>query len=176
MAEHLMDDEGENRAVRAFLMQYGTSGLTVGAMRLHMERCGFPEWPHWVKQQDGAHLTKAGAQLWLRHLFALEQPRCATCGSSGRITRASGARGFLGGTVDEPCPTCAAAGNTLVSQDQKAVSLSALAKLAGLIDPEPVEVNGKRMVFKNPMAQEVLTRVSAEVRKLIDYRPEGEKR
>jgi lysophospholipase L1-like esterase len=69
-----MDDEGENLAVRVFLMQYGTPGLTVGAMSRHMSRCGYPLWPAWVNGDawDGGHLTKAGAQLWLRHLFSLE--------------------------------------------------------------------------------------------------------
>jgi hypothetical protein len=70
--EGLMDDDGENRAVRCFLMQYGVPGLTTGAMRKHMERCGFSHWPEWVTEQDGEHLTKGGAQHWLRHLFALE--------------------------------------------------------------------------------------------------------
>jgi hypothetical protein len=71
----LLDDEGENRAVRSFLMVYGSPGITVGGMKRHMERCGAPYWPSWVEQQDPAmHLTKAGAQLWLRHLFSLETP------------------------------------------------------------------------------------------------------
>ena len=72
MSEHLLDDDGENRAVRAFLMMYGEPGFTVGAMRFHMEMCGFPHWPEWVTEGSTSHLTKAGAQLWLRHLFALE--------------------------------------------------------------------------------------------------------
>jgi hypothetical protein len=34
---------------------------------------GFKSWPAWVDTEpEGAHLTKAGAQLWIRHLFALE--------------------------------------------------------------------------------------------------------
>lgn len=70
----LMDDDGENRAVRGFLMLYGTPGLTIGAMRKHMIALGFPHWPEWVGfgSRDGEHLTKGGAQNWLRHLFALE--------------------------------------------------------------------------------------------------------
>lgn len=72
MSEPLLDDDGENRAVRAFLMMYGVPGLTVAAMRVHMTRCGFPHWPEWVTEGSASHLTKAGAQLWLRHLFALE--------------------------------------------------------------------------------------------------------
>lgn len=66
----LLDDDGENRAVRAFLMMYGTPGLTALKMKKHMIASGFPHYPDWV--QD-CHLTKAGAQIWLRQLFALEQ-------------------------------------------------------------------------------------------------------
>lgn len=81
----LLDTDGENRAVRAFLMLYGTKALTVGEMKRHMEQCGFPFWPDWVEpseQTDAGkaystflskvHLTKAGAQSWLRYLFSLE--------------------------------------------------------------------------------------------------------
>lgn len=70
----LLDDDGENRAVRAFLMVFGSPGLTVGMMRNHMEDCGWKDcWPDWVTESHAdAHLTKAGAQLWLRHLFWLE--------------------------------------------------------------------------------------------------------
>jgi hypothetical protein len=70
---HVQDAEGENMAVRSFLMLYGQAGLTVGQMRKHMAMSGFKSWPAWVDAEpDGAHLTKAGAQLWIRHLFALE--------------------------------------------------------------------------------------------------------
>lgn len=59
-------------------------------------------------------------------------------------------------------------------QGHKAVPLKKLAKLAGLIDPPPVEVDGKVMVFQNPRAAEVLRRLSAEVRELLEYRaPDG---
>lgn len=72
MRGRLDPTDGENRAVRAFLMQYGLAGLTVEGMKLHMQRCGFPFWPEWVPEQLSLYLTKAGAQNWLRHLFALE--------------------------------------------------------------------------------------------------------
>jgi hypothetical protein len=68
-------DDGENRAVRAFLTAYGTPGLMVIDMKRHMERSGFPLWPAWVADPvtpETAHLTKAGAQAWLRYLFRLE--------------------------------------------------------------------------------------------------------
>lgn len=73
MAEALIDYDGENRAVRAFLMIYGTPGLTAMKMADHMEACGFPHIPDWVHRSPD-HLTKAGAQLWLRMLFDLEKP------------------------------------------------------------------------------------------------------
>ena len=52
----------------------GWNGLlvTIGKMRKHLEMAGFANaWPLWANNNDG-HLTKAGAQLWLRHLFNLE--------------------------------------------------------------------------------------------------------
>jgi hypothetical protein len=71
----VQDAEGENKAVRSFLMLYGQPGLTVGQMKKHMARSGFTSWPTWVDTEPYvAHLTKAGAQLWVRHLFALEPP------------------------------------------------------------------------------------------------------
>lgn len=70
--KNLLDEEGENLAVRSFLMAYGTPGLTTAQMRTHMMRCGWENlWPLWA-HKDGGHLTKAGAQLWIRYLFALE--------------------------------------------------------------------------------------------------------
>lgn len=68
----LLGDEGENRAVRTFLMLYGTPGLTSIKMRDHMRASGWTDAsPDWVDQAPG-HLTKGGAQHWLRMLFALE--------------------------------------------------------------------------------------------------------
>lgn len=69
----LLDDDGENRAVRMFLAAYGTPGLTVATMRRHMELAGWTQSPEWTTKPDAqGHLTKSGAQSWLRHLFALE--------------------------------------------------------------------------------------------------------
>lgn len=70
----LLDTDGENRAVRAFLLGYDTEARkSVGAMKKHMEYSGRPCWPKWVDEIAGAtHLTKAGAQDWLRYLFNLE--------------------------------------------------------------------------------------------------------
>lgn len=69
----LLDSDGENRAVRNFLMFYGGGhGINTKSMRYTMTMSGFDgAWPAWAN--DDMHLTKAGAQLWLRHLFNLEQ-------------------------------------------------------------------------------------------------------
>ena len=71
----MVDDEGENQAVRMFLALYGGAcGVTSEQMRKHLKMAGFDgAWPEWASNHNG-HLTKAGAQLWIRHLFALEQP------------------------------------------------------------------------------------------------------
>jgi hypothetical protein len=69
----VQDAEGENMAVRCFLMLYGQRSVTVGQMKKNMAMSGFKFWPAWVDSEpEGAHLTKAGAQLWIRHLFSLE--------------------------------------------------------------------------------------------------------
>jgi hypothetical protein len=65
-------EDGENRAVRAFLANYSAPSPTVERMRKHMTMSGYPLWPEWVEDGVG-HLTKGGAQNWLRHLFGLEQ-------------------------------------------------------------------------------------------------------
>jgi hypothetical protein len=69
-------DDGENRAVRAFLMLYGsTNSPSIEGMRDHMKFSGFEGcWPEWAATQYG-FLTKGGAQNWLRHLFSLEARR-----------------------------------------------------------------------------------------------------
>ena len=74
--KNLIDEEGENRAVRMFLALYGGhSGVTKEQMRKHLQMSGFDgAWPEWVTTHDG-HLTKGGAQLWIRHLFSLEPAR-----------------------------------------------------------------------------------------------------
>jgi hypothetical protein len=76
----LLDSDGENRAVRSFLMVYSCNEpVTVRGMREHMARSGWADmWPAWVNDANvdrllhEQHLTKGGAQDWLRHLFALE--------------------------------------------------------------------------------------------------------
>ncbi len=76
MRNVLVDEEGENLAVRSFLIQYGcgSSNPKVGQMLSHMNHSGWEGTePEWVKTcHKDEHLTKAGTQLWLRHLFSLE--------------------------------------------------------------------------------------------------------
>lgn len=65
-------EDGENAAVRAFLSLYGgMPGVRTDQMVVHMRESGFPVAPRWAEGQ-AVHLTKAGAQDWLRLLFALE--------------------------------------------------------------------------------------------------------
>ena len=80
----LLDDDGENQAVRCFLMAYGVQSITVAKMRTHLGMCGYPLWPVWAEAPTAqGHLTKAGAQSWLRHLFALEVATGETTNRSG---------------------------------------------------------------------------------------------
>jgi hypothetical protein len=75
MTRELLDKDGENLAVRTFLQLYGaTSSVTTGDMCRHLSATGFDGfWPEWVADaHDRTHLTKGGAQDWLRFLFALE--------------------------------------------------------------------------------------------------------
>jgi hypothetical protein len=68
----LVDDEGENRAVRMFLLLYNSASPTALQMKEHLANCGYDCAPDWVERSPG-YLTKAGAQLWLRMLFDLEK-------------------------------------------------------------------------------------------------------
>lgn len=75
----MMDTDGENRPLRCFLMQYGQPSLTVGTMKKHMTMCGYPYWPSWVNDKAATtHLTKGGAQSWIRHLLSLEHTKEST--------------------------------------------------------------------------------------------------
>lgn len=70
----LLDDDGENLAVRAFLGLYGSHiSVHIDEMRNHLARSGFENcWPDWAVAPNRDFLSKCGAQDWLRHLFALE--------------------------------------------------------------------------------------------------------
>lgn len=71
--EDLLHEDGENNAVRMFLAAYGCGSPSIKEMKNHLECCGFPFWPEWAdKYEDTTHLTKGGAQDWIRHLFSLE--------------------------------------------------------------------------------------------------------
>lgn len=75
MSRELMDSDGENRAVRAFIAMYEMqNSITAGGMHNHLRMCGFDVAPDWAKTNPKMHLTKAGAQIWLRMLFDLEKP------------------------------------------------------------------------------------------------------
>lgn len=76
MAEQqLVDEDGENQALRDFLMQYSCDRpMTIGAMLAHMNRAGWrglaPAFA--LDARPERHLTKSGAQTWIRHLINLE--------------------------------------------------------------------------------------------------------
>lgn len=83
MTRELLDEDGENRAVRTFLMLYGgAENVTVGAMRNHMNRSGWRDMvpSSAILAHPDTHLTKAGAQIWIRHLVSLEPKVCPLCG------------------------------------------------------------------------------------------------
>lgn len=81
MIRNILMDDGENQAVRTFLQLYGcTNSPTVEQMKEHLDSSGFDGcWPAWVNDPDNAgHLTKGGAQDWIRHLFSLEPQQAQT--------------------------------------------------------------------------------------------------
>lgn len=57
------------------------------------------------------------------------------------------------------------------SQGWRAVPIKHLAEILRLIDPPPAVVDGKTMVFVNPMAAQILTKISAEVRAMAAATP-----
>lgn len=69
----LLHDDGENQAVRTFLMFYGSNPtLTHLQMMFNMQHSGYPYFPSWVGEVRDETMTKAAAQDWLRYLFSLE--------------------------------------------------------------------------------------------------------
>lgn len=69
----LIDTDGENRAVRAFLLGREVGCKDYEQMRRHMTNSGFDNcWPSEFASLGG-HMSKAAQQMWLRHLFALER-------------------------------------------------------------------------------------------------------
>lgn len=75
MPKALVDPiDGENQAVRIFLMFYGNPGLTIGGMASNLHSAGFGHTvPDWALNAGSKHFTKGAAQAWLRHLFKLEE-------------------------------------------------------------------------------------------------------
>lgn len=70
--------ECENQAVRMFLMYYGgNNGVTVQGMRESLRTAGYDDcWPDWViGTGKGEHLTKAGAQDWIKHMLLSAAPK-----------------------------------------------------------------------------------------------------
>lgn len=86
----LIDTDGENRALRSFLLQYTCDRpTTVGAMLAHMNRSGWrgmaPAFALSVRPET--HLTKGGAQVWIRHLLSLEATTTAAIPSTSAEAR-----------------------------------------------------------------------------------------
>lgn len=100
------------------------------------------------------------------------KPACTKCGDSGWKPNldANGERVWTPLMNDAlPCE-CGALALKIVPQGYRAVPIKKLVKITSLIDPAPFEANGKNIVFKNPNAAEVLTRLSAEIRELLEHR------
>lgn len=66
-------EDGENQAIRMFLMRHaGSDAVTTKQMREHLTMAGYEGcWPDWANTDQ--HLTKAGAQSWIRYLISLER-------------------------------------------------------------------------------------------------------
>lgn len=69
----LLDGDGENRAVRAFLLGLELGIKFYGPMKVHMTRMGYPYWPEEFARLEDMHISKNAQQHWLRHLFDLEK-------------------------------------------------------------------------------------------------------
>lgn len=71
--KELIEDDGENRAVRGFLLGPECGIKSSEEMKGHMKRYGTPYWPEYFNTVKAAHLTKFDKQEWLRYLFNLEK-------------------------------------------------------------------------------------------------------
>lgn len=83
----LLDDDGENLALRTFLAFYGNNPtVSIGAMKDCMETSGWGNHPEFASRMSDWSMTKGTAQMWIRHLLSLEQALarpeqgCAECG------------------------------------------------------------------------------------------------
>jgi hypothetical protein len=70
----IVDEDGENLALRSFLTGLELGIETVGQMADHMRLSGWNYfWPEFVTtSHKDEHLTKAGKQEWIRHLIWME--------------------------------------------------------------------------------------------------------
>lgn len=72
--ENMMDEDGENQALRSFLLLYSGGVQTYGncrCMRLGGYEYAIPEWAK--ESPASAHVTKAAAQEWIRFILSLEK-------------------------------------------------------------------------------------------------------
>lgn len=118
---YLVDGDGENRAVRTFLMQYSCDrAITIGQMRDHMELSGWEGmWPEFVTLAHAdTYLTKMGAQSWIRHLIGLE-PAAALTATHGPLRMTNLKTGDIAGRGYN------IVGYVLRSGDEKEVCISA---------------------------------------------------
>ena len=143
LKQALVDDEGENQAVRMFLALYGSqAGITTKQMRQHLEMAGFDgAWPEWADKE--MHLTKAGAQLWIRHLFALaEQPAQQEPADTAKI--AAQILTYLGFSQDESIHPGA---------DRRRDTVAMMIENAA---PQPAQPLFKRLIDQHPGLDEAL--------------------
>jgi hypothetical protein len=102
----------------------------------------------------------------------VKPPACATCQDNGVIGWTTGQTPESFDQGEAPCPDCQPFPMDCRSSLPKyrAVPTKQLMHILGLIDPPPFtrKEDGATLVFKNPMAAEVLTAISAEVRAMMD--------
>lgn len=178
----LLDAEGENQAVRTFLMQYSCDrSITVGAMRSHMTRSGWGEEaiPQFARNTYSAeHLTKSGAQIWIRHLFDLERaiPEGAAIDARGTTYhnvaeiyyRAEEGESLHMVLDDKQVPRADADGRTLslvgrVDRFGRKQRDTALGLLREVIESDEVEFH--------PAAYELASRIRALVEPALEFNP-----
>lgn len=53
----------------------------------------------------------------------------------------------------------------------RAVPVKHLSAIQNLMDPPPMRIGGKTIVFMNPHAAEILTRINAEIRAMLEATP-----
>jgi hypothetical protein len=101
----------------------------------------------------------------------VKPPTCATCEDHGVISYTTGQTPESFEQGEAPCPDCQPFPMDCRSSLPKyrAVPTKQLMHILGLIDPPPIKraTDGATMVFKNPMAAEILTAISAEVREMM---------